>query len=67
MSATTNEPRFKHAIEALERVHELADGEGSIVCPRCSGTILYEKRTSETGQQWSKGVCETKGCIAWLV
>lgn len=62
------EPTYKHVIEAMEYVHELPDGSGTTVCPRCGGTLHYEKRTLSSGssREWSRGQCETDGCISWL-
>lgn len=66
MTTVTNEPRYKHALEAMNHVHSLADGKGTVVCPRCGGSIYYEKRLR--GElEWSRAKCETEECVAWLV
>lgn len=71
------ERRFDDVLETMRRVHELPDGQGTVKCARCLGTVRYEKRSAgkrvprrsrqaKTSKIWSRGKCETEGCVAWI-
>lgn len=64
---TELDQRYKLVMQALERVHGFADGEGVTTCPACGGGLHYEKRTTKTGREWSKAMCDGEDCISWIV
>lgn len=69
--------RFDDVLETMNRVHDQPDGTGTVKCARCLGTVRYEKQTvgrkraarrrKSTGEVWSRGHCETEGCVSWIV
>lgn len=74
------ERQFDDVVETIRRVHDAAtpDGYGTVKCARCLGTVRYEKKTlrekrprrSRQGPArgvWSRGQCNTEGCIGWIV
>lgn len=61
------EDSYRDVLETMQRVHASPDGAGTVKCPRCQGTVHYEKRTLKPGRSWSRGKCETERCVAWIV
>ena len=72
--------QYADVLETMKRVHaaDMPDGFGTVKCARCLGTLKYRKETkrekrprrSRPGrvlEVWSRGQCETEGCLSWIV
>ena len=78
MTPAERRERFEDVIETIRRVHEQPDGTGTVKCARCLGPVQYEKRgvgkrvprrsrQPKPTKIWSRGKCETEGCLSWIV
>jgi hypothetical protein len=42
------------------------DGVGVIQCPSCKGKLHVEIRSKRRPRLFSRGQCETEGCLSWM-